>query len=218
MLSATPLPPYPMRYDLEDGLIDSVVSETLPYLQCLDGIRLMDLYIRHRASPENLNGDEKALIYASLCLARYNQIRRGTSTGRESSREDLSYYGMAREALASLKQASVIGTCKSQCLTFADVRGSTLRRHVCTTQRKSRRVSRGHKSVGVAHQGGGTAQTKYRSDRSGSGSGRNASDFVLLRRDVSNQCYRHTRSNLQTPSNHDRFDTCYTLRRNRLEP
>ena len=108
-----------MRYDLEDSLMDWCLSEDLPYLKCLDEPRLRDLYSRYRALPETLTGDQIALIYASLCLARYNQLRRGGVLKNRGpptvSREDLTYYQMAREALGSWETASITGMCESRC-------------------------------------------------------------------------------------------------------
>ena len=119
MLAAPSLPPYPMRLDLEDSLMESCLSEDLPYLKCLDESRLRDLYLRYRALPESLTGDEIGLICASLCLARYSQLRRGralkTKGPATASREDLTYYIMAREALDSGKTASITGMCESSC-------------------------------------------------------------------------------------------------------
>jgi len=117
MLAAPSLPPYPMRLDLEDSLMDSCLSEDLPYLKCLDEPKLRGLYLRYRALPEDLTGHETALIYASLCLARYNQLRRGGALKDKGStaalREDLTYYRMARETLESWDTASIIGMCES---------------------------------------------------------------------------------------------------------
>jgi len=105
-----------MRYDFEDSLMDSCLSEELPYLKCLDEFRLRDLYSRYRALPESLTGDENALIYASLCLTRYNQLRRAGALKKKDpagpSREDLTYYSMAREALESGQPPSNTGMCE----------------------------------------------------------------------------------------------------------
>lgn len=78
----------------------------------------MNLYSKYRSSPETLTEDENALIYASLCLARYNQLSREAVHDMRrvdaSTREHLTYYRMAREALASWDKATMTATCKSR--------------------------------------------------------------------------------------------------------
>lgn len=80
----------------------------------------MDLYSKYRSSPETLTEDDNALIYASLCLARYNQLRReAVHVMRRVDappREHLTYYRMAREALESWDKATITATCKSRAI------------------------------------------------------------------------------------------------------
>jgi hypothetical protein len=171
MLAETPLPHYSLRHGFEDGLIDSLVSEELEYFECLDAARLVNLYSRYRASPESLEGDEKALVYASLSLARYIQLRRHSATGpgdTSNSSEDVTYFRMAREALKSWGKASITSICTSRQLPWTDTRGYVLPCQVCSISRKSRRIWRDDKPMGVADPGNGIAPTIRCSAISGS--------------------------------------------------
>jgi len=137
---ATPLPPFPERIDFEDGLIKSLVSaDGLEHLECLDGPQLVDLYLRHRASPGALTEDQNAVIYASLCLARCTQLRRGPAGVVDNHvidfREDLTYYRMARSSLDAYGKASITSMCKLEEAYNADVRGFVLSSNVCSASR-----------------------------------------------------------------------------------
>jgi len=145
LLVATPLPPYPTRRDFEDGLIESLVSnDDHTFFKCLDGPRLIDIYSSYRACPESLAEDQSALIYASLCLARYTRIRRGMSGGIRDQetpcREDVTYYRLAKQALATWGDASIISMCTSHVSLNTDARGYLLPGDVCSTERGTRRV------------------------------------------------------------------------------
>jgi hypothetical protein len=160
---ATPLPPYPERDDFEDGMIRLLVSEeTFDHLQCLDGPRLVDMYLKYRASSTTLPDDQKAVIYASLCLARYTQLRRGLAEGMDHPfiglREDLTYYRMTLAAVGSYGKASITSMCQFISRVSADVRGTILSRHVCSTSRWSGRVRGDDSSLGVAHPRAGATQ------------------------------------------------------------
>ena len=157
-----------MRHDFEDDLMNSCLSEELPYLKCLDVSRLGDLYSKYRALPETLTGDQNALIYASLCLARYSRLRRAGALRSKNqstqSREDLTYYRMAREALESWETASITGICESLVSGSTDARGSFLSCLVRSLQRESRGLWGYHRALGTIHQGAGTTQTRHRSN------------------------------------------------------
>jgi hypothetical protein len=86
-------------------------------LRTIDRPRLLSLYGRYRAVPDSLTEDQRALIYASLCLARHTQIsqsdRQDESTERNTtSREDVTYYRMAFDLLKAWGRPSVYSVCE----------------------------------------------------------------------------------------------------------
>jgi hypothetical protein len=93
-----------------------VTAEDLDRLEVLDCPRLLNMYSRYRALPTSLTDDQTALIYASLCMARFTQLRGGVATGMTEphtlAREDVTYYRMARAALASWGRASITSMCE----------------------------------------------------------------------------------------------------------
>lgn len=109
----TPLPPASVLGDFEDQLIDELFTQ--PEVQDRreqDRTLLRSLYARYRAVPHSLTDDQLALIYAALCIARYNQIRNSMPDGSHIitegiPREDVTYYKMAYSALASWQKPSL---------------------------------------------------------------------------------------------------------------
>lgn len=87
-------------------------------LKLLDTGYYLGLYARHRALPHSLSEDQTAIVYAVLCLARFAQIRadinNGTSLASGVSREDITYFHLAcdalkrwgRPSLSALRQSS----------------------------------------------------------------------------------------------------------------
>lgn len=109
----TPLPPANMLGDFEDQLIDELFTQ--PEVQDRreqDRTLLRSLYARYRAVPHSLTDDQLALIYAALCIARFNQIRNSLQDGSHIipegvRREDVTYYKMAYSALANWQKPSL---------------------------------------------------------------------------------------------------------------
>lgn len=104
--------------EFEDDLMRSLVAaEDLDTLELLDCPRLLNLYTRYRALPDSLTDDQTALVYASLCIARFTQLRGGVATGmkdpRTLAREDITYYHKSRASLARWGRASITSMCKS---------------------------------------------------------------------------------------------------------
>jgi hypothetical protein len=112
---ATPLPPSPQNIILEDALMQHLlISTDFSSLQLgyFDRNRVSSLYNRYRALPKTLSDDQLALVYSALCLARYTQLKNtndlatelqeGGGEGQDvqqQSREDLTYFRMAMDAL-----------------------------------------------------------------------------------------------------------------------
>lgn len=116
-MESSPLPNGPLLVEFEDDLMRSLIAaEDLDRLEVLDSPRLLNLYSRYRAIPHTLSDDELALIYASLCIARFTQLRGGVASGmkepRTLAREDVTYYRLARDALSRQDRASIISLCK----------------------------------------------------------------------------------------------------------
>lgn len=120
-LPATPLPSPPILSAFEDGLMSHLIT-SLDFeqhgreLRTIDRPRLLSLYGRYRAVPDSLTEDQKALIYASLCLARHTQItqsdRHDIGEASEPSREDVTYYRMAYDLLGAWGRPSVYSVCE----------------------------------------------------------------------------------------------------------
>lgn len=120
-LQADPLPTQPIRSAFEDGLITHLIT-TVDFeqhsreLRTIDRPRLLSLYGRYRAVPNSLTDDQKALIFASLCLARHTQITTPSNgeigQGSKPSREDVTYYRLACEMLQTWGRSSIYSVCK----------------------------------------------------------------------------------------------------------
>lgn len=125
-----PLPPPPLIHTFEDVLIDHLFNfSSLDRLQGADRPRFLDrpqllsLYSRFRAVPNSLTDDQKAFVYATLCLSRFNQIKReweqrveegGTpGMGGEVAREDVTYFWKACRALRDWNRPSIFAMCES---------------------------------------------------------------------------------------------------------
>lgn len=123
-----------------------VAAEDLDHLEVLDLPRLINLYTRYRALPHTLSDDQMALIYASLCTARFTQLRAGVAAAMKEpktlAREDVTYYRMARAALARWGRASVTSLCESLII-LADCRGNILHDGICSDTWWSERACRG---------------------------------------------------------------------------
>jgi hypothetical protein len=98
-----------------------------------DRTLLRSLYGRYRAMPNSLTDDQMALVYSALCTSRFAQIRVAISEGEnltltDESREDITYYHKAYNALASWNRPSLVALCESSSDTpmVADARGSLL--------------------------------------------------------------------------------------------
>jgi len=125
-LPATPLPPPPILSAFEDALMSHLITamdfeQHGRELRTIDRPRLLSLYGRYRAVPDSLTEDQRALIYASLCLARHTQITTETDRGQQNgdgsgpSREDVTYYRMAYDLLGRWARPSVYSVCKHIC-------------------------------------------------------------------------------------------------------
>ncbi|KIR99758.1 hypothetical protein L804_02390 [Cryptococcus deuterogattii 2001/935-1] len=128
-----PLPSPPLIHTFEDALIDHLFNfSSLDRLQGADRPRFLDrpqllsLYSRFRAVPNSLTDDQKAFVYATLCLSRFNQIKReweqrveegGTpGMGGEVAREDVTYFWKACRALRDWNRPSIFAMWALFCL------------------------------------------------------------------------------------------------------
>jgi hypothetical protein len=117
-LIATPLPPAALIVDFENNLMSHLITAPdLDRLDSLDRPRLLNLYNRYRALPSSLTEDQRGLVYAALCVARHHQMRAGPATAmfdpETPSREDVTYFHMAREAIDTWGRPSVDALCLS---------------------------------------------------------------------------------------------------------
>jgi hypothetical protein len=116
-LPATPLPPASMIVDFENNLMSHLLTAPdLDRLDTIDRPRLLNLYNRYRALPTSLTDDQKALVYAALCIARHSQMRDGPATAMFDpatlSREDVTYYHLAKDAIHAWNRPSVDALCE----------------------------------------------------------------------------------------------------------
>jgi hypothetical protein len=119
-LPATPLPPPSMIVEFENNLMSHLITaQDLDRLDTIDRPRLLNLYNRYRVLPTSLTDDQKALVYAVLCIARHTQMRDGPATAMfdpgTPSREDVTYFHMAREAIHAWGRPSVDALCMPTC-------------------------------------------------------------------------------------------------------
>ena len=116
---ATPKLP-PLIRDTEDLLFYTLlmdhVSTGQPYeLLAFDRDWLMSVYRRHREIPDALADDERGLVYALLCVARFVLIRSEMNNSpcdaavfEGSAREDITYFRMALSRLDRWNRQSII--------------------------------------------------------------------------------------------------------------
>ena len=107
-----------MIVDFENNLMSHLLTAPdLDRLDTIDRPRLLNLYNRYRALPTSLTDDQKALVYAALCIARHSQMRDGPATAMfdpaTPSREDVTYYHMAKDAIHAWNRPSVDALCKA---------------------------------------------------------------------------------------------------------
>ncbi|KAL1410483.1 hypothetical protein Q8F55_004496 [Vanrija albida] len=119
-LPGTPLPPPPIIEQFEDSLMDGfVVSSEFMQIDHLniDRTWLLSLYGRYRTLPNSLTDDQTALIYATLCVSRFSQIRASMNNGtNEPTREDLTYFHLACNALGAWGRPSTTALRALLCL------------------------------------------------------------------------------------------------------
>lgn len=104
---------------LEDRLL--LAYRAVQHFEFLSPGRVSDLYARHRALPESLVHDQRALIAAVLCLGRLSELSfeptpEGGSRMRaiplEETREDITYFRLALSHLDAFGAASCTALCK----------------------------------------------------------------------------------------------------------
>jgi hypothetical protein len=105
-----------MIVDFENNLMSHLLTAPdLDRLDTIDRPRLLNLYNRYRALPTSLTDDQKALVYAALCIARHSQMRDGPATAMfdpaTPSREDVTYYRMSKDAVQAWNRPSVDALC-----------------------------------------------------------------------------------------------------------
>ena len=157
-LPATPLPPPSMIVDFENNLMSHLLTAPdLDRLETIDRPRLLNLYNRYRALPTSLTDDQKALVYAALCIARHSQMRDGPATAMfdpaTPSREDVTYYHMSKDAVQAWNRPSVDALCKLPEVSGADIRGTFLSIFICDSTRWYAGYERYPWSNGMASQG-----------------------------------------------------------------
>lgn len=106
-----------MIVEFENNLMSHLITaQDLDRLDTIDRPRLLNLYNRYRVLPTSLTEDQKALVYAVLCIARHTQMRDGPAAAMfdpaTPSREDVTYFHMAREAIRAWSRPSVDALCR----------------------------------------------------------------------------------------------------------
>lgn len=116
-----------------------LTAPDLDRLDTIDRPRLLNLYNRYRALPTSLTDDQKALVYAALCIARHSQMRDGPATAMfdpaTPSREDVTYYHMSKDAVQAWNRPSVDALCKLFEASRSDTRGTLLSVVICDSTR-----------------------------------------------------------------------------------
>lgn len=116
-LHASPLPPPNEIEAFEDELMRQlIITNDLEQASSLDRLQIVTLYNRYRIFPTALTADQKAMVYAALCLAKHAMMRSfvvtGTPTEDSQTREDVTYFRMACECLAQWSFPSVHALCE----------------------------------------------------------------------------------------------------------
>jgi hypothetical protein len=117
-LHGSPLPPEADIEAFEDELMRHlIITNDLEQASSLDRLQIVTLYNRYRIFPTALTADQKAMVYAALCLAKHAMMRSYVSTGtpvaESQTREDVTYFRMACECLSQWSFPSVHALCKS---------------------------------------------------------------------------------------------------------
>ncbi|TYJ56215.1 hypothetical protein B9479_003059 [Cryptococcus floricola] len=123
-LKGSPLPGPSHIIAFEDSLIQQLLAiPKYDGFRAVDQSRLLSLYSRYRAIPHSLTEDQKAFMYAILCSGRLMQIRQRWSDatqGRDKdqavSREDVTYFWLACNALKEWGRASIYAIWTLFCL------------------------------------------------------------------------------------------------------
>jgi hypothetical protein len=126
-LHASPLPPDSDIEAFEDELMRHlIITNDLEQASALDRLQIVTLYNRYRIFPTALTADQKAMVYAALCLAKHAMMKAYISSGTPDApvqtREDVTYFRMACECLAQWSFPSVHALCTS----VSDVRGGAV--------------------------------------------------------------------------------------------
>lgn len=116
-LHGSPLPPEADIEAFEDELMRHlIITNDLEQASSLDRLQIVTLYNRYRIFPTALTADQKAMVYAALCLAKHAMMRSYVSTGtpvaESQTREDVTYFRMACECLSQWSFPSVHALCK----------------------------------------------------------------------------------------------------------
>jgi hypothetical protein len=142
-----------------------LTAPDLDRLDTIDRPRLLNLYNRYRALPTSLTDDQKALVYAALCIARHSQMRDGPATAMfdpaTPSREDVTYYHMSKDAVQAWNRPSVDALCKFPEVSRADIRGTLLSFFICYSTRRYAGYEGYTRTDGMASQGAGSTSNRY---------------------------------------------------------
>lgn len=88
-----------------------VTAPDLDRYNSIDKPRLWNTYQRYRALPSSLTDDQRALVFASLCISRFSQVL-SLPQALRLEREDVTYYRMAQEALSRWARPSTVALCE----------------------------------------------------------------------------------------------------------
>jgi hypothetical protein len=155
-----------MIVDFENNLMSHLLTAPdLDRLDTIDRPRLLNLYNRYRALPTSLTDDQKALVYAALCIARHSQMRDGPATAMfdpaTPSREDVTYYHMSKDAVQAWNRPSVDALCKLFEASRADSRGTLLSFFICYSTRRYAGYEGYTRTDGMASQGARVTSNSY---------------------------------------------------------
>lgn len=93
-----PLPSISIDHERDEGLLDGFLT-MLHYFDFIHQSQLRSMLSRYQTSPDLLQADEKALLYACFCLGRYREI-----TMTDLSTTDRSDAEWFRRAILMLEQ------------------------------------------------------------------------------------------------------------------
>jgi len=116
-LPLTPLAPAPEIHEIEDQLMASFLS--CPDDKADSDSFLLGLYTRYRSVPGSITDDQRALLYATMCIASFNRLGSFPNvnevngrTPASKSREDVTYFRMACDCLARWNRPSLMAICE----------------------------------------------------------------------------------------------------------